>query len=159
MFRASLCPSSGGQRPCYCIWCVVLVLLDVVGSGCGALRCGMRALLASYSLKYVYIPPLFAIIQLYNYESIKFYFMCVSTCPGPEWYILVFNFLQDEPQLRSSYRRICISEVRFIQNNFTKTVVLNKLKQVFPFLCIIRFHYLFFFKKKKDNVRHSYENA
>ena len=27
MFRASLCPSSGEQRPCYCIWCVVLVLL------------------------------------------------------------------------------------------------------------------------------------
>ena len=41
MFRASLCPSSGDQRPCYCIWCVVLVLLDVVGSGCGALRCSM----------------------------------------------------------------------------------------------------------------------
>ena len=38
MFRASLCPSLGEQRPCYCIWCVVLVLLDVVGSGCGALR-------------------------------------------------------------------------------------------------------------------------
>ena len=37
MFRASLCPSSGDQRPCYCIWCVVLVLLDVVGSGMG--RC------------------------------------------------------------------------------------------------------------------------
>jgi len=30
MFRATLCPSSGDQRPCYCIWCVVLVLLDVV---------------------------------------------------------------------------------------------------------------------------------
>ena len=26
MFRASLCPSSGEERPCYCIWCVVLVL-------------------------------------------------------------------------------------------------------------------------------------
>ena len=36
MFRASLCPSSGEQRPSYCIWCIVLVLLDVVGSGCGA---------------------------------------------------------------------------------------------------------------------------
>ena len=35
MFRASLCPSSGEERPRYCIWCVVLVLLDVVGSGCG----------------------------------------------------------------------------------------------------------------------------
>ena len=45
MFRASLCPSSVEQRPSYCIWCVVLVLLDVVGSGCGALRCRMRALL------------------------------------------------------------------------------------------------------------------
>ena len=42
MFRASLCPSSGEQRPCYCIWCVVLVLLDVVFSGCGALSCRMR---------------------------------------------------------------------------------------------------------------------
>ena len=28
---SSLYPSSGEQRPCYCIWCVVLVLLDVVG--------------------------------------------------------------------------------------------------------------------------------
>ena len=44
MFRASLCPSSGEQRTRYCIWCIVLVLLDVVGSGCGALRCRMRAL-------------------------------------------------------------------------------------------------------------------
>ena len=44
MFRASLWPSSGEQRPCYCIWCVVLVLLDVVGSGCGALSCRMWAL-------------------------------------------------------------------------------------------------------------------
>ena len=43
LFRASLCPSSGKQRTRYCIWCVVLVLLDVVGSGCGALRCRMRA--------------------------------------------------------------------------------------------------------------------
>ena len=49
MFRASLCPSSGEQRPCYCIWCTALVLLDVVGSGCGALHCRMRALLASYN--------------------------------------------------------------------------------------------------------------
>ena len=37
------------KRPCYCIWCTALVLLDVVGSGCGALRCRMRAVLASYS--------------------------------------------------------------------------------------------------------------
>jgi hypothetical protein len=43
MFRASLCQSSGEQRLCYCIWCVVLILLDVVGSGCGALCCRMRA--------------------------------------------------------------------------------------------------------------------
>ena len=43
MFRASLCPSSGEQRPCYCIWYTALVLLDVVGSGCGALRFRMRA--------------------------------------------------------------------------------------------------------------------
>jgi len=41
MFRASLCPASGEQRTRNCIWCIVLVLLDVVGSGCGALRCRM----------------------------------------------------------------------------------------------------------------------
>ena len=35
MIQASLCPSSVEQRTCYCIWCIVLVLLDVVGSGCG----------------------------------------------------------------------------------------------------------------------------
>jgi len=29
---------------CYCTWCAALVLLDVVGSGCGALPCGVRAL-------------------------------------------------------------------------------------------------------------------
>jgi hypothetical protein len=45
MFRVLLYPFSGEQRPCYCIWCVALVLLDVVGSGCGALRCRMRAVL------------------------------------------------------------------------------------------------------------------
>jgi len=44
MFRASLCPSSGEQDVCYCMWCAALVLLDVVGSGCGALRCRVRAL-------------------------------------------------------------------------------------------------------------------
>jgi len=38
MFRASLCPSSGEQDVCYCTWCAALVLLDVVGSCCGALR-------------------------------------------------------------------------------------------------------------------------
>ena len=29
---------------CYCMRCTALVLLDVVGSGCGALRCRVRAL-------------------------------------------------------------------------------------------------------------------
>jgi len=43
MFRASLCPSSGEQDVCYCMWCATLVLLDVVGSGCGALPCRVRA--------------------------------------------------------------------------------------------------------------------
>ena len=33
---------------CYCIWYTALVLLDAVGSACGALSCRMRALLASY---------------------------------------------------------------------------------------------------------------
>jgi len=28
----------GTKTVCYCIWCTALVLLDVVGSGCGALR-------------------------------------------------------------------------------------------------------------------------
>ena len=32
------------QGVCYCMWCAALVLLDVVGNGCGALRCGVRAL-------------------------------------------------------------------------------------------------------------------
>ena len=44
MFRASLCPSSGDQDVCCCMWCAALVLLDVVGSGCGALGCRVRAL-------------------------------------------------------------------------------------------------------------------
>jgi len=44
MFRASICPSSGDQDVCYCTWCAALVLLGVVGSGCGALRCRVRAL-------------------------------------------------------------------------------------------------------------------
>ena len=44
MFRAPLCPSSGEQDVCYCMWCAALVLLDVVGSGCGALPCGVQAL-------------------------------------------------------------------------------------------------------------------
>jgi len=44
MFRASLRPSSGDQDVCYCTWCAALVLLDVVGSGCGALCCRVRAL-------------------------------------------------------------------------------------------------------------------
>jgi len=43
MFRASLCPSSGEQDVCYSTWCAALVLLDVVGSGCGALRFGVQA--------------------------------------------------------------------------------------------------------------------
>jgi hypothetical protein len=33
------------KKVCYCIRCTALVLLDVVGSGCGALLCRMRALL------------------------------------------------------------------------------------------------------------------
>ena len=44
MFRASLCPSSEDQDVCYCTWCAALVLLDVVGSGCWALRCRVRTL-------------------------------------------------------------------------------------------------------------------
>jgi len=36
---------------CYCIWCTALVLLDVVGSGCGALRCRVRAVWYKVCLK------------------------------------------------------------------------------------------------------------
>jgi hypothetical protein len=43
MFRSSLCPSSGEQDLCYCMCCAALVLLVVVGSGCGALPCGVAA--------------------------------------------------------------------------------------------------------------------
>jgi len=49
MFPASLCPSSGEQDICYCLWCAVLVLLDVVGSGCGVLRCREQALVGFLS--------------------------------------------------------------------------------------------------------------
>jgi len=44
MFQTSLCPSSGVQDACYRMWCAALVLLDVVGSCCEALRCRVRAL-------------------------------------------------------------------------------------------------------------------
>jgi len=44
MFHAPLYPSSGEQDVCYCTWCAALVLMDVVGSGCGALRFRVRAL-------------------------------------------------------------------------------------------------------------------
>jgi hypothetical protein len=68
---------------------------------------------------------------------------CQNSCICVDFFILVFGFLQAASQPRSSYRRTGISEVRLIQNNFTKTAVLNKLKQVFPFVCIIRFHYAY----------------
>ena len=43
MFRALLCPSLGEQDVCYCTWCAALVLLDVVGNGCGALQQNHRS--------------------------------------------------------------------------------------------------------------------
>ena len=78
MFRASLCPSSGEQRPYYCIWCVVLVLLDVVGSGCGALCCRMRALWrllfdSLHTLSYILSTTSFInIIYRLNYTKLSF---------------------------------------------------------------------------------------
>jgi hypothetical protein len=74
MFRASLCPSSGEQRPCYCIWCTALVLLDVVGSSCGALLASYNAevmwypyaLLASYNAEVMWYP--YALLASYNAE-------------------------------------------------------------------------------------------
>ena len=65
MFRASLCPSSGDQRACYCIWCTAVVLPDVVGSGCGALRCRMRAVLASYNAALQIFRPLIGWLILF----------------------------------------------------------------------------------------------
>jgi len=44
MFIINYCLNMFRASPCYCIWCTALVLLDVVGSGCGALRCRIRAL-------------------------------------------------------------------------------------------------------------------
>jgi len=57
MFRTSLCPSSGDQDVCYCTWCVALVLLDVVGSGCGALSCRVRALWSSRTVTFTVLAP------------------------------------------------------------------------------------------------------
>jgi len=51
MFRAPLCPSSGEQDVCYCTLCAALVLLYVVGSGCGALRCTERSLRTTFPIK------------------------------------------------------------------------------------------------------------
>jgi hypothetical protein len=48
---------------CYCIWCTALVLLDVVVSGCGALRCRMRAvLITSHLVGFLSLHTLVAII-------------------------------------------------------------------------------------------------
>jgi hypothetical protein len=44
------------KGPGYCTWCVVMVLLDVVGSGCGSLSCRMwvRSACSRCGAKYVY---------------------------------------------------------------------------------------------------------
>ena len=44
MFRASLCPSSGEKTTCYCIWGLLLVVLDVAGCGSVVLCCRVWAL-------------------------------------------------------------------------------------------------------------------
>jgi hypothetical protein len=83
MFRASLCPSSGEQRPCYCICCIVLVLLDVVGSGCGALACRMWALWQFMNTKwatFTYISPLIRrITNLFKHTNVRIAYKCNST--------------------------------------------------------------------------------
>ena len=44
MFRGIIMPIFRWTKTvCYCMWCAALLQLDVVGSGCGALRCRMRA--------------------------------------------------------------------------------------------------------------------
>ena len=81
MFRASLCPSSGEQKLCYCISCVVLVLLDVVGSGCGALRCRMRAVLASCKTTcFGIIMPIFR-----RTKALLLHLVCCSGSAGCGW--------------------------------------------------------------------------
>ena len=48
MFQASLCPSSGEQRPCVTAYGVLRWFCwMLVDSGCGALRCRVRAVLES----------------------------------------------------------------------------------------------------------------
>ena len=76
MFRASLCPSSGEQRPCYFVCCTVLVLLDVVGSGCGALRCRMRALPQRHRKEMV----MFVYSYCYVCSVLGILFHCVVLC-------------------------------------------------------------------------------
>jgi hypothetical protein len=42
MFRASLCPSSGEQRPCYCIWCILVCnKREIVHISRNAFFCGV----------------------------------------------------------------------------------------------------------------------
>jgi len=79
MFRASLCPYSGAQRPCYSIWCVVLVLLDVVGSGCGALSCRMWSLWR-FLFTFTYTSPqIRKITDLFKHTNVRIAYKCTNT--------------------------------------------------------------------------------
>jgi len=78
MSRASLCPSSGEQRPCYCIWCIALILLDVVGSGCGALRSAPQPL--STTSMYVCVYVLCLCVFMYVYMYVLCMYICMYVC-------------------------------------------------------------------------------
>ena len=91
MFRPSLCPSSGEQRSCSCISCTALVLLDVVGSGCGALRCSTRALvLTSYSCCILLVFSLHILLMMHGHRNLKIRCLLltsVSACFGHHAYL------------------------------------------------------------------------
>jgi len=79
MFRASLCPSSGVQDVCYCMWCAALVLLDVVGSGCGALRFGVRALCR------LLFDSLHNLLTMHGHRNLKQYSAVACSASNRAW--------------------------------------------------------------------------
>jgi hypothetical protein len=74
---------------CYCTRCTALVLLDVAGSGCGALSCRMWAVLASYNSG--------TVVKVLCYKSEGRWF-------DPSWYPAGINgFFIDTKSFRSHY--------------------------------------------------------
>ena len=139
MFRASLCLSSGEQRPCYCIWCVVLVLLDVVDSGCGVLRCRMRAVLASYNAQ-DFISSIFRV--KFTTETLKIGTESFSVKPvtissmtqrritdnANVWVMWLWN-------CRQQHRLSTVSHLRGIKERSQDSVVLKNVSRPCPGVC------------------------